>query len=89
MPAAKEHTLTYLAETGRGLRLRCISCGFNRVLSPLEAIASYGGLMRFTEVREALKARCEARLNAKCEALIGPTADRYVPPTAKRRTGEV
>jgi hypothetical protein len=89
MPSDDDPTLSWLAVNSRGLRFRCIACSTSRTLSPLEAIASYGGLVRFSELRAIIKGRCEARLKAKCDVLIGPTTDAYSAPNAKRASGDV
>ena len=45
-----------------------------RILSPLEAVASYGGKVRFSEVRAIIQGRCKS---ADCRAHIGPTVEVY------------
>ena len=89
MPPDEDPTLSWLAVNGRGLRFRCIACSSSRTLSPLEAIASYGGLVRFSELRSIIKGRCEARLKARCDVLIGPTTEAYVAPPAQKGAGNV
>ncbi len=53
-----EHTLASLPEKRQALVVRCISCDTARYLSPLEAIASYGGRISFEELGKLLRARC-------------------------------
>ena len=75
MPRKKpppELTLSSLIVTRQALLIGCINCGQDRYLSPLEAIATYGGGISFEELRWLLQARC----GPKCQAMIGPSIRR-------------
>ena len=61
-------TLSSLLETRQALHLACIPCGRERYLSGLEAVASYGGLITFAELRAVLHARC----SKDCKAVVEP-----------------
>lgn len=68
----KGPTLSSLIADRQALHLGCITCGKDRYLSPLEAVASYGGQVTFTEVRVLLRARC----GPKCDAVAEPSVKR-------------
>jgi hypothetical protein len=72
--APKEETLASLFASQHGLRMTCACRGTVRVMSPAEACGSYGALLRFSEVRAVLKARCKAR---DCKMIVEPTAWPY------------
>jgi hypothetical protein len=71
---APEPTLSLLIVENKGLRIYCECNGILRILSPLEAVASYGGKVRFSELRTIIKGRCGV---ADCRAHIGPTVEAY------------
>ena len=73
-PPSKEPTLSSLIAQDKGLRIYCECNGVLRILSPLEAVASYGGKVRFSEVRAIIKGRCRSE---DCRAHIGPTVEAY------------
>lgn len=66
-----ETTIRSLLTTGRKLKIECVRCAKSKELSALEAIASYGGLMRLHEVETALRARCRT---PACRLTLGPGA---------------
>ena len=55
---SKDLTLSSLIERNQVLHIGCIPCGKDRYLSPLETVASYGGLLSFDELRALLQVRC-------------------------------
>lgn len=61
LSAKTDHTLASLIPRQLGLGIRCNQCrpGHDKILRPLEAVASYGGLVTFDEVAELLKRRCK------------------------------
>ncbi len=67
---AKPNTLSSLVETGQALHIRCIPCGRERYLGALEAVASYGGLLSFAELRAVLQARCRQPCQITAEPSI-------------------
>jgi hypothetical protein len=71
MTTKPEPFLSCLFADGHGLRLTCNCRGRVRIMSPAEACASYGALLRFSEVRAALRARCKAD---NCKMEVGRTA---------------
>jgi len=71
---APEPTLSILIAEDKGLRIYCECNGVLRILSPLEAVASYGGKVRFSELRAIIKGRCQS---SECRAHIGPTVEAY------------
>jgi len=81
MRPADEPTLSLLIVNGHGLNIRCLTCDREKTLSPLEAVASYGGLTRFSELRTLLWARCKVQ---PCRAEIGSTLKPYVAPSRPR-----
>ncbi len=86
MPAT-ELTLSSLIVEQRGLRMTCGCRGTVRIMGPLEACASYGALLKFSEVRAALRGRCKA---AACEMIVEPTAFPYTQygPDGERRVSK-
>lgn len=66
----KPNTLASLIESGQALHIRCIPCGKQRYLSALEAVASYGGLLSFAELRAVLQARCRQACQLTAEPSI-------------------
>lgn len=72
--SSPEPTLSLLIVENKGLRIYCECNGVLRILSPLEAVASYGGKVRFSELRTIIKGRCGS---ADCRAHIGSTVDAY------------
>ena len=66
--------LPALLAQAKGLRIYCECNGVLRILSPLEAVASYGGKVRFSEVRAIIQGRCGS---TDCRAHIGPTVEVY------------
>jgi hypothetical protein len=67
MPPQHEPTLSLLIVKGEGLRIACRLCSRDRRMSGLEAVASYGGLLTFTEVRAVIHGRCRIK---PCEATV-------------------
>jgi hypothetical protein len=65
-------TLSSLIERQQVLHLGCITCGKDRYLSPLEAVATYGGQIAFQELAMVLRARC----SEKCQATAEPSIRR-------------
>ncbi len=65
-----EHTVASLIPLGQVLYVRCIPCGKERYLGGLEAIASYGGLVTFEELRTLLRARCRPNCSIVAEPSI-------------------
>jgi hypothetical protein len=63
-------TISSLIERQQVLHLRCIPCGKDRYLSPLEAVATYGGQIAFQELAAVLRARCGPKCNASVGASI-------------------
>lgn len=68
---AADETLSSLFASQHGLRLTCNCRGTVRIMSPAEACGSYGALLRFSEVRAVLRARCKT---GECGMIIEPTA---------------
>lgn len=56
-----EPTIGALIATNGKLRIACTRCAKAKELSAWEAVASYGGLMRFAEIQTVLKARCRSK----------------------------
>lgn len=69
---SKDLILASLIEREQVLSIRCIPCGKSRYLSPLETIASYGGLVSFYELRALLQARC----HPGCQLIVEPSIRR-------------
>ena len=65
-------TLSSLVVERKALHVGCINCGRDRYLSPLEAVACYGGQITFAELRAVLQARC----GPKCQAVAEPSVRR-------------
>jgi hypothetical protein len=53
-----DHTLAGLIQRCQVLHIGCNPCGKDRYLSPLEAVASYGGMLTFEELTGLLRSRC-------------------------------
>ena len=68
----KGPTLSKLIADRQALHIGCINCGKDRYLSPLEAVASYGGSITFEELRAVLRARCAPR----CPVIAEPSIRR-------------
>jgi hypothetical protein len=62
-------TLASLIATDNTLKIVCVMCSRTKEMEPLEAVASYGGLLTFAEVRAVIWGRCK---HTKCEARVGP-----------------
>ena len=71
-PPSKEPTLSSLIAEDKGLRIDCECDGVLRILSPLEAVAGYGGKAGFSQVRAIIKGRCGSEDR---RAHIGPTVE--------------
>jgi hypothetical protein len=65
----KGPTLSRLIADRQALHIGCIPCGRDRFLSPLEAVASYGGQITFAELRALIRARC----GSNCQAVAEPS----------------
>lgn len=76
-----ELTLASLIEKRQALLLGCILCDTQRYLSPLEAIATYGGGIGFQELTTLLKARC----GDHCQTRAEPSVRRPDELTVKKR----
>ena len=68
----KGPTLSSLIAERQALHIGCIACGRERYLSPLEAVASYGGQVTFAELRALLRARC----GPDCRSVAEPSVRR-------------
>lgn len=77
----KGPTLSGLIADRQALHLGCITCGKDRYLAPLEAVATYGGQITFAELRKLLRERC----GAHCEAVAQPSAKQPDELTWKKR----
>ena len=51
----------------------CQVCNWKTKISALEAVASYGGLMKFKEVETAIRSRCVKKTEYGCHFTIQPT----------------
>lgn len=69
LTANTDHTLSSLIPRKLGLGIRCAQCrpGRDKIMPPLEAVASYGGLITFEEVKTVLRGRCK---KAPCELSV-------------------
>jgi hypothetical protein len=74
-------TISCLIEQKQALHLGCIPCGRDRYLSPLEAVATYGGQITFEELRTLLRARC----GGECKAVAEPSIRKPDELTVKKR----
>ena len=77
-----EHTLASLPEKRQALVIRCITCDSARYLSPLEAIATYGGQIGFLELGKLLRERC----GEDCKTVAEPSIRGPDELVVKRRT---
>jgi hypothetical protein len=64
-PPSKEPTLSSLIAEDKGLRIDCECNGVLRILSPLEAVASYGGKAGFSQVRRLSSGAADRRTAAR------------------------
>lgn len=74
MPPKPDLTLASLLKDNNSLKIVCTLCDKTKELSALEAIASYGGLLTFDEVRKVIWGRCRSK---PCQARIGPGLKAY------------
>ncbi len=58
-----EHAVASLVARRQALHIRCITCSLERYLSPLEAIATYGGSLHIQEITGLLRGRYRAALH--------------------------
>jgi hypothetical protein len=65
-----ENTISSLVEKRQALLLVCVTCDTQRHLSPLEAIATYGGGIGFQELTTLLRARCGDHCQTRAEPSI-------------------
>lgn len=80
MASAKDRTIGSLLETRQSCVLSCQECELKTRISGLEAIASYGGLMRFSEVSIIIRQRCRKPGNGKqCWFSVSPSPDGFMP----------
>lgn len=83
-----EETLASLIARGQVLHIGCIPCGKDRYLAPLEAVASYGGLLAFAELRELLRARCRPTCELVAQPSIRTADELVIKKRAERRRSE-
>jgi hypothetical protein len=74
MPPKLESTLSSLVTRRCGLAIRCAPCQRDKSMPPLEAVASYGGLITFDELKGLLRGRCP---KADCAISVHATHNPY------------
>ncbi len=74
VPPKLENTLSSLVTRRCGLSIRCAPCQRDKAMPPLEAVASYGGLITFDELQGLLRSRCS---KADCPISVHATHNPY------------
>lgn len=69
MAPKRETTLSSLVVREAVLSIACAACKRSRSMSALEAVASYGGLITFDELKSLLAGRCR---KPPCQVTVTP-----------------